>query len=233
MSAPTIVEESGPPRISPRWARYAQITLAKMSVRRAQTLEEFETVARLREQGFARLANDEAPQQWVDASDHVPGTFSLLAFTDIGVAIATLRVQDSRVSELELASRVPLDTILSAAQMPAAQFSRLSVSKHPDGYEAMFALFKAAWRWCFLNGLESIVIASPPWARPIYDFMCFDDLGPAGRFTHELAGNAEHVSMRLDAQHAEAIWRSHGQPLCTVFCDIAHPRICADEPAIA
>lgn len=228
MSANPVVVDSGIRKPSGRWARYAQVTLANISVRRAQTPEEFEMVAQLREQGFGRLVEGNGSHEWVDASDHAPGVFSLLAYTSTDEAIATMRVEDSSVSTLELASRVPLNALLTVGQWPAAQFSRLSVIKHPEGQEAMFALFKAAWRWSFFNDLRSIVIATPPWARLIYDFMCFDELGPSGRFTHELAGGAEHVSMRLDVQDAEVIWRSHGQPLCTVFVDVFHPRICAD-----
>lgn len=217
------------PETNARWSRYANVTLNKMSVIRAQSAEEFRSVARLRQEGFGRVADESVAIEWVDASDHATGTFSLLALCGTGEPIATLRVQDSRALVLDLAARVPLSSILSPAHWPAAQFSRLSVTKHAEGYEAMFALFKAAWRWSLVNGLHSIVIASPPWARPIYEFMCFEDLGPEGRFSHELAGGAEHVSMRLDVQHAELIWRSHGQPLCSAFVDVMHPRICADE----
>ena len=227
MNANPVAMEVSRPGPSARWSRYANVTLNSMAVIRVQSGEEFRQVAKLRQEGFGRLAGASSTPEWVDASDHAAGTFSLLALSPNGEYIATLRIQDSRATALDLATRVRLDSILSPAHWPAVQFSRLCVSKHAEGYEAMFSLFKAAWRWSFVNGLRSILIASPPWARPIYDFMCFDELGPAGRFLHELAGGAEHVTMRLDVQGAESIWRAHGQPLCTTFFDVEHPNICA------
>jgi hypothetical protein len=89
----------------------------------------------------------------------------------------------------------------------------------------MFGIFKAAWRWCLREGLESIVLASPPWARPIYDFMLFEHLGPEGEFEHALAGGAPHVSMRLPVKGAERLWRSADHPLCLSFFDTWHAQL--------
>lgn len=223
-----LIGDAAPRATSDRLIRYAMITLSEIEVHRARSEDDFSCVARLRKQGFDRISGNEAGKKWLDRSDLSPGTFSLLASTVSGETIATMRVQDSRAGSLELTHFVPLDRILLNENYPAAQFARLSVVKHSKGPDAMFGLFKAAWRWCVTNHIQSIVIATPPWAKSIYDFMCFDDLGPEGRFVHKLAGNAEHVTMRLDVTQAEGIWRSNAQPLCTTFFDMSHPSICAD-----
>jgi len=89
----------------------------------------------------------------------------------------------------------------------------------------MFGLFKAAWRWCYRERLQSIVIATPPWSKPIYDFMHFEHLGLNGVFEHTFAGGAQHVTMRLPVLDAESVWR-HGQnPLSTMFFDTEHPNL--------
>jgi hypothetical protein len=137
-------------------------------------------------------------------------------------------VQDGRVSSLELARFVPLDTLLNAQHQPAAQLARLSVIKRAQGADAMFALFKAAWLWCRREQLRSIVIATPPWSKHIYNFMCFEELGADGQFHHGFAGGAIHTSMVLPVPRAEAIWRRGLNPLCEQFFDMAHPALAFD-----
>jgi len=136
-----------------------------------------------------------------------------------------MRVQDGRRSELELAKFVPLLTLLKSEDLPVAQFARLSVVKSSHATEAMFGLFKAAWRWCYREHLQTIVIATPPWSKPIYDFMFFQHLGAEGEFEHEVAGGAQHVTMKLPVLDAESMWRRGQNPLCTVFFDTDHPSL--------
>lgn len=132
-----------------------------------------------------------------------------------------MRVQDGRAQALELRQLVRLDDLLPAAAWPAAQFARLAVLKGPRSVDFMFGLFKAAWRWCRRHGIESIVLASPPWAVPIYDFLQFRNLGSRGSFEHEYVGGVRHVSMLLPVR-AEAMWRAAGHPLCRPFVDEEH-----------
>ena len=136
-----------------------------------------------------------------------------------------MRVQDGRVSKLELGRFVPLANLLPPAGRPAAQFARLSVTKGPQAINAMFAMFKAAWSWCLLENIPNIVIATPPWSKHVYDFMLFDDLGVKGHFSHDFAGGALHVTMRLPVSRAEQIWRTAKNPLCEQFLDVTHPAL--------
>jgi hypothetical protein len=209
-----------------RLDRYSRVDLSRVRVIRAETDEEFEIVGRLRAAGFGRVSSGErGPQDWLDESDRRAGVRSLIGFDPTGDPVATMRVQDGREGPLELGRFVPLDRLLSDKARPAAQFARLSVMKAAASPDAMFGIFKAAWRWCLREGLESIVLASPPWARPIYDFMLFEHLGPEGEFDHELAGGARHVSMRLPVREAVDRWREARHPLYPAFVEVEHPAL--------
>lgn len=205
-----------------RISRYAKVDLAGITVRRAVTDADFELVGQLRQTGFSRVAGQEEAA-WVDELDRSAGVFSLIAYNSLNEPVATMRVQDGRVADLELSRFVPLNTLLTARQKPAAQFARLSVVKGSQSTDAMFGLFKAAWRWCLRERLQSIVIATPPWSKMIYDFMFFEELGPDGRFNHEFANDALHASMLLPVAEAEEIWRVGRSPLCEQLFDIEHP----------
>jgi hypothetical protein len=209
-----------------RIQRYAKVDLAQIRVVRARSDADLEIVSNLRAAGFARIASDNARQvEWIDETDRSPGVFSLIGYDPNDQPVATMRVQDERQAPLELRKFVPIDALLTSTDRPAAQFARLSVVKSMQATEAMFGLFKAAWSWCRDEGLRSIVIATPPWSKPIYDFMFFEHLGPDGEFAHEFAGGANHVVMKLPVQAAETIWRRGQSPLCKEFFDTAHPQL--------
>lgn len=210
---------------NPRLARYAMVTLDEVSVRRAETDTDWAAVAALRRAGFSRVT-DADPEQiaWLDEVDSQPGTFSLIARIK-GEDVGTLRVQDGRAGPVELTRFVDFMPLLRDDEVPVAQFARLSMLKTPHSPEAMFGLFKAAWRWCFLEGHRAIVIATPIWSKPIYDFMFFRGLGEGGEFEHPFARKAIHYTMVLPAQDAEVIWRAGKQPLCMQLFDIEHPNL--------
>lgn len=206
-----------------RLNRYSRVDLSRVRVIRAETEEEFEIVGRIRAAGFGRVSSEErGPRDWIDESDRKAGVRSLIGFDPQGDPVATMRVQDEREGPLELNRFVPLDLLLREEVRPAAQFARLSVLKTSASPDVMFGLFKAAWRWCLREGLESIVLASPPWARPIYDFMQFESLGAEGEFEHALAGGARHVSMRLPVKGASRRWQAAGHPLYAAFVETEH-----------
>ena len=205
-------------------SRYRNVDLSRIQVKRATSQTDFDLVAELRRSGFSRvIGNKEARAiSWIDQTDRSPGVFTLLGFSSQGQAIATMRIQDSRIGSLELQRFVDVETLISHEDKPVAQFSRLTASKGEQSVSAMFGLFKAGWLWCMKEQLKSIVIATPHWSKPIYDFMLFNDLGPLGRFKHQFAGDSEHVTMKLPVQEAEYIWRRGGQPLCAQFTEIEH-----------
>jgi len=206
------------------FSRFASVDLTGVTVSLATTEADFGAVERLRSSGFSRVLRGATTQRptWVDAGDRAPGIHTLLGFDAQGEPIATLRVQDSRCGPLELSHLVRLEPLLGAIELPAAQFSRLTALKRPGSANVMFGLFKAAWFWCLAEGLRSIVIATPRWSRPIYDFMLFEDLGPEGRFAHPVLAGVEHACMKLPVQGAERLWRAGGQPLCEQFFDTEH-----------
>lgn len=213
-----------------RLARYATVTLDAVSVRRAESDADWDTVAALRRAGFSRVTDaDPESVAWLDEVDRQPGTFSLIARIN-GEDVGTLRVQDGRQGPVELTRFVNFMPLLRDDEKPVAQFARLSMLKTAHSPEAMFGLFKAAWRWCLLQGHGAIVIATPIWSKPIYDFMFFRGLGPDGEFAHPFARKAIHYTMVLPAQGAEVIWRAGEQPLCTQLFDIEHPSLAIDVP---
>lgn len=211
----------------PRLARYVAADLSGVSVRRAVTDADWAVVASLRARGFSRVwsagANlRETTDDWVDATDRQPGAFSLIGYSSAGQPLATLRVQDGRICPLELGDRINLAGLLHDRELPCAQIARLTAAKAAGSVDVMFGMFKAVWRWCLAVELRTIVIATPAWSRPIYEFMFFTDRGATGRFRHELAGGAEHATMTLSVSNAESIWRSGDHPLSTQFFDIEH-----------
>lgn len=202
--------------------RYAKVDLAGITVRRVVTDADFAIVARLREQGLSRVAGSGSPV-WVDDLDRTPGVFSLIAYNNLNEPVATMRMQDGRMSELELSRLVPLDTLLDPGDKPAVQIGRLSVIRTDRSTDAVFGIFKSSWLWCLRRGIGSMVIASPPWARHVHRFMYFEDIGPDGHFHHQFAGGALHITMKLSVTRAEEIWRSYKSPICEQIFDIDHP----------
>lgn len=215
---------------NPRLMRYAAVTLESVRVRRAVTEDDFEVVASLRRAGFSRVMNGHPDTvAWIDDVDRTPGTFSLIASID-DQDVGTLRVQDGRMTPVELTRFVDFMPLLRPEEKPVAQFARLSMLKTPRSPEAMFGLFKAAWHWCYRQGHGGIVIATPVWSKPIYDFMVFRPLGPEAQFTHPFARQATHYTMVLQAKNAEDVWRACRHPLCEQFCDIEHLDLLLDMP---
>lgn len=208
-----------------RFERYAKIDLRHIRTVRAQTAADFEVVACLRASGFGRVVEPSQQPAWIDEIDTMPGVFSLIGYDPGGQPIATLRVQDERLAPLELRNFVPLDDLLCLAERPVAQFARLSVLRSPHSVDAMFALFKAAWLWCRAADLKTIVIATPSWSKPVYDFLFCEQLGPDSEFCHHYAGGARHTVMKLPVHGAEAMWRAGNHPLTAAFLDQSHPEL--------
>ncbi len=207
-----------------RFERYAKIDLEQIRVLRAQTPADFEIVRNIRAAGFGRVITDPLKQPaWIDEVDTLPGVFSLIGYDANNQPIATLRVQDERRGALELRKFVPLDDLLRPAERPVVQFARLSVIRSPQAVDAMFALFKAAWLWCRAEGLHTIVIATPSWSKPVYDFLFCEELGQDCEFVHHYAGGARHIVMKLPVQTAETLWRESNHPLSAAFLDVRHP----------
>lgn len=207
---------------SARSRKYAAIDLAGITVRRAISDDDFALVGRLREAGFSRVT-DGTSVEWVDDFDRSPGVFSLIAYNSLNEPVATMRVQDGRVAELELARFVPLDSLLGSLGKPAIQGARLSVIKHARAMDAMIALFKAVWLWCRKENIKSIVMASPPWVKPLYDFLLFEDLGPRGHFQHAFLANTPHISMGMPVNRPVSGWMAVQHPLSSLFNEFVHP----------
>lgn len=205
--------------------QYARADLHRAIVRRAVSAADWALVAELRKDGFSRVPGVEPSGPWLDDLDRGPAAFSLLGFALDGTPLATMRVQDGRQGPLELRRFIDIDTVLSPEERPAAQFGRLSVLRSPENIHVMFAIFKTAWHWCAAEGLRTIIIASPSWSKPIYDFMHFDSAGAAGRFAHHYAGGAVHETMKLPIHALEARWRSRDMPLSDQYFAMHHPML--------
>ncbi len=212
-------------RLQSELDRQSQVDLSRVRVRVAQSDADFQLVADIRQAGFGRLANTAGQTAWLDAMDRSAGCFSLIGCTSDGQPLATLRVQDSRLSWLELEQFVPLHELVGHDGLPAAQCSRLSVLKSPASADVMYGLFKTVWRWAVLHEIQSMLLTTPPWSMSIYEAMCFDSLGPPGEFIHHYADGALHTTMRIMVPDVERIWRTARNPLCTQFFDIRHPNL--------
>lgn len=210
---------------SSRHERYARADLHRAIVRRAVSDADWDLVAQLRRDGFSRVPGVDDSGPWLDELDRSPAAFSLLGFSLDGTPLATMRVQNGRHGPLELNRFIDVDAVLNPDERPAAQFGRLSVLRSPENTHVMFAVFKTAWQWCFQEGLQTIIIASPSWSKSIYDFILFDSAGEAGRFEHHYAGGAVHETMKLPMQSLEPLWRSCDMPLADQFFAMQHPML--------
>lgn len=216
-SDPIVVSKA----VAKRFSRFAEADFTGVKVWQADSEEDWKNVAMLRRHGFDR--NGRKGSKWVDDSDFVDETLVLLAAKSHTAPVATLKLQNGIVSGIELEEHINLDFLIFENERPLVQFSRLSVSKGDSSISIMFALFKSAWLWCFINRLESIVISSPPWAKAIYQFMAFRDYGSAGEFIHPLLPKVVHSTMLLPIQNAEEVWRQAGVPLCEQIWEREHP----------
>lgn len=226
-------ENAASPEVVTPWApppptcadRYGRLTLEGIEVRRAASPEDLSIVAALRREGFSRVTETDPDHiAWLDKLDQQAGVFSLIAKVD-GKDVGTMRVQDGRRSVVELAKYVDLDAYLAPNDLPLAQFSRLSITKAARSRAAMLGIFKAAWLWCYQNGITTIVISTPKWSKPIYDFLLFRPLGIGAEFSHPFATNAPHYVLRLQASAVEPFWRENNHPLCRQFFEVHHPNL--------
>jgi len=215
-----------------RWPQKVRAELSAMSfeglrLRVAKEPRDFEIVSKLRADGFGRLFKESDPNEyaWIGETDFAKTCKVLIAEDVDGLPIATIRVQDGRQTLVELARFTPLEQLVDEADLPVAQFARLSAPKSPRSREAMFALFKSAWRWTRKEGIQSIVLATPRWSKPIYETLLFRDLGERAAFRHGYGTPTQHRTMLLNAQGAEELWRSHNHPLSKLFFDTCHPAL--------
>ena len=196
-------------------------------VRSAETECDQNRVAELRRRGFGRhLSSGECDSvDWLDENDRHPDTTLLLATTVEDQPVATLRLSSSRKRDTGLASYVPLNRILNDMEKPYIQFARLSAPKSARARDAMFALFKSAWRISERTGHRSIVLAAPPWAIRTYELLQFRDVGDKGEFVHSFGRPVAHRTMVLPIHDIYNFWRSHSNPLCNLFFDTEHPQL--------
>jgi hypothetical protein len=127
------------------------------------------------------------------------------------------------ITRVELASIVPLETLVDKSDLPFAQLARLSVPKSARARDATYALFKSAWKWTAQQQIRSLVIATPAWSRPMYKDLLFRDLGPAGVFLLWYGASVEHRSMLLN--DLEQTWRKAGHPLSPLWFNSHHPQL--------
>ena len=196
-------------------------------VRSAETACDRERVAELRRRGFGRhLGDDERESvKWLDENDQGPDTTLLLATTVEDEPIATLRLSSGRQRDTGLASYVPLNRILDDIEKPYIQFARLSAPKSARARDAMFALFKSAWRIAQRTGHNSIVLAAPPWTIRTYELLQFRDAGEEGKFVHRFGRPVAHRTMVLPLHDIYNFWTTHSNPLCDLFFDKENPQV--------
>lgn len=196
-------------------------------VRSAETVGDRQRVAALRRRGFGRHLNDNECDSidWLDETDCSPDTTLLLATTGDDEPVATLRLTSGRERDTDLASYVRLNRILDDIEKPYVQFARLSAPKCARARDAMFALFKSAWRIAERSGHNSIVLAAPPWTIRIYEMLQFRDVGDEGVFVHSFGRPVPHRTMVLPIHDIYNFWRTNANPLCDLFFDNEQPPI--------
>lgn len=223
---------SGAPLIAaaPCWTErerriFAALSFDGLKFMQATSEEHFALTAKLRQDGFGRLLPKEqrAGFPWLDALDFSADTVVMLAMTDDGTPLGTLRIQDGRRATLEIESHVSKARQISMEDMPFAQLARMSVVKHVRRHDAMYGLFHTAWRWILRHEINGAILATPPWAQPIYAALMFRQLQPPVRFFHGYGASAAHEVMAINARGLQRLWESAQHPLCDIWFNRIHP----------
>lgn len=226
-------EESGvsPEGVSSSSHHMVKVDLTGIRVRRAITGADFTLVADLRRTSAPRQAIRPVGE-WLDALDYSLRTFCLIAYDDAGEPVATMRIQDGLASELEMARIIPLDAILTAAQMPVVQLDRFGMAGVTRGIDAMAALLKAIWVWCLECEVKNMLVAAPTWLKPLCESLTFEPVGKPETLPEIYTGGVWHTAMILPVRRLIDTWATERHPFAEQFLRTAHPELMFDRPGV-
>ena len=207
------------------------VDLTGIRVRRAVSGADFVLVANLRRASAPRMFA-RPTGEWLDSLDYSLHSFCLIAYDESDEPVATMRIQDGPVSELQLARLIPLDAVLTPGQMPVVEFGRFGVVSASRGADAMAALFKAAWVWCLECEVRNILVAAPEWLKPLCEALTFENPGKPEALPDIYCGGIWYSAMILPPSRLIDTWGKAHHPLADQFLRTAHPALMFDRPGV-
>jgi hypothetical protein len=181
-----------------------------ITIRRAETPEDRETVFRVRFAGYRKYFQQ--PADVVDEFDHAPNCTLLLAELD-GQPVGTMRILERTTGPVELDRFLDLDGLLNGSARNVAEATRLSVPHHPQSRWVKMLLWKSFMHQCRRNGISHMAIWAKRTAGRDYRNLLFTSLGPVGTFSHRQLGGVQHETFVNDLRDVEDRFRDAGHPL--------------------
>lgn len=179
-----------------------------------------EKVMAVRAQGFAKFLGPDA--EAMDAYDHQPHCYHLLAEDHDGRPVGAGRFIMRRAGSVEIDSWVDLDRDPRLAN--CFEGTRFTVPFFAGAALAKLALWKAGHLLALELGVETLMAPVRISAKRDYDRLMFEDSGL--RFLHPRdAQRREHYVVLLNLNTAQRRYRAANHPLYDFFFTQAHPEI--------
>jgi len=196
-------------------------------VRKAKTEEGLRRVFDIRWEGYKKYVNKK--EEVIDEYDFASNATLLLAEDGFNEPVGTMRILDRRHGKIELDEFIEVDSLLTEHEKQCAEVTRFSFSKHLKSKLIKYLLWKAVFRYCQANQINTLLISMPPSAARDYQrLFLLEDLGPSGVYHHRRLGNAEHHTFKCDIPRTIEFLRSSKHPLYEFFCTDNHPNISMD-----
>ena len=196
---------------------------AEIHVRRAVSGEDLERALEVRWRGYQKYFDRRESVR--DVFDEQENATVLLASRPDGTAIGTLRILDRRKGSIELDSFLDIDRLLPRERQPVAEATRFAVPLGPDSRWIKLALWKAYYRYCWHEGLATMLIAVRNSAARDYRSLLFESLGEGGCFLHPTLGAKSHETFAFDVPGGPARYKTAQHPFYAFFVEQEHPQI--------
>lgn len=193
-------------------------------IRPAATEEDRQKVFDVRWAGYKKYFRhrDEA----IDQYDFASNVTLLLATDDHDNALGTMRILNRTGGDIELDAYLDVESLLSEDEKPCAEATRFSVPWHPNSKTIKWLLWKAAYLYCRVNQIRTMMIWVRPAARRDYcNLLLFQDVEVAGVFHHPVMNQREHHLLKLDVQNAPMMYQSQSPEFYDFLVTQQHPTI--------
>jgi hypothetical protein len=197
-----------------------------ITIRKAVTMDDMVKVFRVRWEGYKKYYKSE--DETVDESDLSPAATLLLAEDKHHNTVGTIRILDRRYGSVELDRFINVDSFLSKEERVCIEATRFSIPKHLDSKLIKLLLWKSLFLYCQINQINTILMSARPAAARSYRCLFFENVGPAGVYSHSLLGNLEHQTYKCNISERKYVIKKENKPLYQFFFDKEHPNINTD-----
>lgn len=192
-------------------------------VRKAVTDDDLQKVFKIRWKGYSKHYNIHNPKEIIDEFDHAANVTLLLATDATNQALGTIRILDRSRGNIEFDRYLNIDSLLTPAEQPCAEASRLSIPSNPKSQQIKLLLWKAFYRYCVIYNIKTMLISAiHDSIAHDYELLLFDNIGVT--FIHPMAKVEAHI-YKLNMLNAEEKFKAHHHLLYDFFVMTEHPNI--------